>query len=172
MTSFRSKWTTAAAIAMFGLGSTAQPVFSQIGPKNLMSPTYRPPAVQAAVPQGLTKKEAKKLGATAESRTDHLKLAEYYMMQADRLEARAAGYEQTAAAYRSGPMVKNLMAPTTAGRYEFFAKGFHEKAKSDRALAESHEHLALNRESLDEPVHRRSYRVKTGHVPAWPVFDS
>jgi hypothetical protein len=143
MTSFRSKWTTAAAIAMFGLASAAQPAFSQIGPKNLMSPTYRTSAVQAEVPQGLTKKEAKKLAATAESRTDHLKLAEYYTMQADRLEARAAGYEQAAAAYRDGPTVKNLMAPTTAERYEFFVKGFREEANANRVLAETHGHLAL-----------------------------
>jgi hypothetical protein len=43
---------------MLGLASAVQPAFSQIGPKNFMSPTYRSPVVQAAVPQGLTKKEA------------------------------------------------------------------------------------------------------------------
>jgi len=142
-TSYRSQWITAAAIALFGLASAAQPAFSQIGPKNLMSPTYRPPAAQASVPQGLTKREAKRLAATAESRADHVRLAEYYATQADKLEAQAAGYERTAAAYRNGPMVKNLMAPTTPGRYEFMANGFREEAKSSRVIATSHEEMAL-----------------------------
>jgi len=133
-----AKWT---AIALFGLA--AQTAFSQIGPKNLMSPTYRAPAAQAAVSQGLTKGEVKRLSATAESRADHLKLATYYTAEADKLEAQAVGYEEAAAALRNGPMVKNLSAPTTPGRYEFVAKGFREEARSDRALAASHEHLAL-----------------------------
>jgi len=39
-------------------------------------------------------------------------------------------------------MVKNLMAPTTPGRYEFFAKRFRDEAKSNRSLAEAHEEMA------------------------------
>lgn len=142
-TSYRSQWITAAAIALFGLASAAQPAFSQIGPKNLVSPTYRPPAIQVSAPQGLTNREAKRLTASAESRADHVRLAEYYAMQADKIEAQATGYERAAAAYRNGPMVKNLMAPSTPGRYEFMAKGFREGAKSNRAIAASHERMAL-----------------------------
>ena len=137
-----SKWTTAAAIALFGLASAVQPAFSQSGPKNLVSPTYRAPAAQAAVPQELTKKQVKRLAVTAELREDHLKLAGYYKAEADRLDAQAAGYEEAAAGYRNGPMVKNLISPTTPGRYEFFAKGFREEAQSNRALAVSHEQMA------------------------------
>ena len=138
-----STWTTVAALALFGLTSVATSAFAQSGPKNLVSPTYRAPAVQTVVPQGLTKSGAKRLAATAESRADHLKLADYCNAAADRLEAQATGYEEAAARYRNGPMVKNLMAPTTPGRYEFFARGFREEAKSNRALAASHEHIAL-----------------------------
>ena len=127
-----------ASISM--LAQTANP---WPGPKNLMSLTYRAPAVQTAAPHGLTDREAKRLAATAESPADHLKLVEFYTAKAKRLEAQAAGYEQAAAAYMNGPKVKNLMSPTTPGRYEFFAKRLHDEAQSSRALAASHERMAL-----------------------------
>lgn len=138
-----AKWImTATVIALLGLAWTAQPAFSQSGPKNLVSPTYRRSTAPAAVAQGLTKKEVNRLAATAETREDHLKLAGYYEDQADKLDAQATGYEEAAATYRSGPNVKNLIAPTTAGRYEFFAKRSREEARSNRALATSHEQMA------------------------------
>ena len=112
------------------------------GPKNLMSPTYRPPAVQAVVPHEMTRREAKRLTRTAESAADHLKLARYYRAEANKFDANGAVYEKAAAKYRNGPNVKNLMAPTTPGRYEFFAKGFREEARTNYALAVSHEEMA------------------------------
>lgn len=136
------EWTAAAAIALLGLAWAVQPAFSQSGPKNLAAPTYRAPAAQAAVAQGLTKKEVNRLSATAQTREDHLKVAGYYKAEADKLDAQATGYEEAAATYRRGPNVKNLIAPTTAGRYEFFAKRFREEARSNRALATSHEQMA------------------------------
>jgi hypothetical protein len=90
----------------------------------------------------ITRTEVKDLAKTAKSAEDHLKIAKYYNAQADRLEANAAGYEEAAARYRNGPMVKNLMSPTTPGRYDFYAKGFREDASSNRALASSHEEMA------------------------------
>ena len=111
-------------------------------PKNLMSPSYRFPATCAAAPQELTKKEVKKLIATAESPEDHLKIARYYRAEADRLDAQGAGYEEAAADIRRGPMVKNLVSPTTPARYEYLAKGFREEAQSDRKLAASQEQMA------------------------------
>jgi hypothetical protein len=143
ITSRVSNWTTAAAMALFGFASAAQPAFSQIGPKNLVSPTYRGPAAQAVVHKGLTDREAKRLAATAETRSDHLTLAEFYTAKAVRLEAQAIGYEEAAASYRSAPNVKNLMSPTTPGRYEFFAKEMRTQAKSNRAIAASHEQMAV-----------------------------
>src|SRR6266705_3260324 len=95
-----TKWMTAIAIALFGLflgtvpeARAAEPICSQNGPmiKNLMALTYRAPCSHEAVPQGLTKKEAKRLAATAESREDHLKLVRYYNAEAGRLDAQAAG---------------------------------------------------------------------------------
>ena len=107
------------------------------------SPTYRRPAVQTIVREGLTNNEAKRLAATAESKMDHLALAEFYIAKTEWLEAQATGYEEAAATYRNGPAVKNLMSPTTAGRYELFATKLRDEARSSRALAASHEQMAL-----------------------------
>jgi hypothetical protein len=64
------------------------------------------------------------------------------------LDSRAGTYEEAAAAYRHGPMVKNFMAPSTPARYDFLAKGFREKANSDRALAAAHEQMAKKTATL------------------------
>jgi hypothetical protein len=112
------------------------------GPKNLMSPTYRPPAVQVVAPHEMTRREANRLSRTAELAADHLKLARFYRAEADKFDANGAAYEKAAAKYRHGPRVKNLMAPTTPGRYEFFAKGFREEARTNFVLAASHEEMA------------------------------
>ncbi len=146
-----TKWTTAMTIVPFGLflstaaearaAEAACPNTPMV--KNLMALTYRAPCAQAVVPRELSKKEIRRLTATAETREDHLKLARYYTSEADRLDAAASAYEQAATAYRRGPIVKNLMAPSTPGPYEFFAKGLRNEARSDRALAASHEKEAF-----------------------------
>jgi len=144
-----AKGTVLGALALFGsfsgIARAEAPVYEN-GPmiKNLMALTYRAPAARTAVPRELTRNEIKKLTATAESAADHLKLARYYRGKADGLDAEAAGYEEAAAAYRHGPIAKNLMAPNTPARHEFLAKGFRERAKADRDLAASHEKSANN----------------------------
>ena len=134
---------------LFGMGTwAAQPAFSQNGPNNLMSPTYRAPVAQAAVPQELSRKQVKRLAATAESAADHLKLANYFRGEATSLEARATAYEKAATNLRNGPMVKNLTAPSTPGRDEFTAKGFRDEARLDRSQAAVHEEMAREVASL------------------------
>jgi hypothetical protein len=116
----------AVAIALFGLGlSTVQDARAAESTQNT-----------------LTSKQAKKLATTAESLENHLRLATYFRSKADRLEAKAVGYENAAAEYRQSPLPKNLMAPNTAARYESFAKTFHAEAQSDYARAASHEQMA------------------------------
>ena len=144
-----SKWTTTAAIALFGLllGTEAQAAGSSTstdGPmiKNVMALTYRAPSVQPDQSRGLTKREVKRLSAAAESANDHLMLAAYYRAEAERLDAQASGYERAAATYRNGPMVENLMAPSTLDRYEFLAKGLRDESRSDRTLATAQEEMA------------------------------
>lgn len=112
---------------------------SQGGPKNLVSPTYRAPAVEALQ---VTKGDIKKLARTAETAADHRKIAQFYRAEANRLDALGAAYEQAAASHRTGPHVKNLSAPGASGRYEFIAKGFREDAQADHALADAHEEMA------------------------------
>ena len=151
---------TIAAVGSFivlAVGPLAEPAFSQNGPKNLMSPTYRAPIAQAAVPHELTRKQVKRLAATAESAADHLKLANLLSSRGNSLEARAAAYEKAAATLRNGPLVKNLTAPSTPGRYEFIAKGFRDEAKSDRSQAAAHEEMAgKSRASKSRGVRRSS----------------
>jgi hypothetical protein len=142
-----AKGTMLGALALFGsFFGTARaegPVYKNDPMiRNLMALTYRAPAAQMAVPRELTRNDIKKLTATAKSAADHMKVARYYWEKADGLDAQAAGYEEAAAAYRHGPIVKNLMAPNAPARYEFFAKGFREQSKADRDLAASHEKSA------------------------------
>ena len=137
------------AIAMAVLGwfigtvRAAEPA-AERGPyiKNLMSPTYRPPAPPLATQKELTKRDIKRLTKTAETREDHLKIARFWTTEASKVEAQAAGYEHAAAAFRRGPVVKNLMAPNTAARWEFLAKELRNEATADRARAASHEQMA------------------------------
>lgn len=143
-----AKWIPAVAIALFGLFvGTVREAQAAVAPstarvKNLMAPTYRAPTAPAVVAKEMNKKDAKKLAAIAELPEEHLKLARFYAVEANRLDALATGYEKAAADYRGRPAPKNVAAPTTAGRYEFFAKGFRSDAKTNRALATSHEKMA------------------------------
>jgi hypothetical protein len=73
--------------------------------------------------------------ATTESSKDRVALAQSLRTKGDKLDAEAAGYEQAATRLAHGPFVKNLMAPTTAGRYDFYAKRLREEAKSNRDRA-------------------------------------
>ena len=128
--------------AVAGLSWAAAPANFQRGPKNLMSPTYQAPPAQPAAAHELTRREVKRLTATAELPAEHLKLARYYASKADKLEANGVAFAKAAATYRNAPAIKNLMAPTTPARYDFMANGFREGAKVNRALAVSHEEMA------------------------------
>jgi hypothetical protein len=143
-----AKWIPAMAIALFGLLiGTVREARAVVAPntpmvKNLMALTYRTPSTPPVVVKEMNKKDAKRLSATAELPEEHLKLARFYTAEANRLDALATGYERTAATYREHPAPKNFAAPTAAGRYEFFAKGFRSEAKTNRKLAISHEEMA------------------------------
>jgi hypothetical protein len=82
----------------------------------------------------------------AKTPQDHVRIADYCKAKAESLDSQAAGYEQAAATYRNGPVVKNLMAPNTAARYDAMAKGYRREAQSNRELAASQEQMAQNAE--------------------------
>ena len=126
---------TAAAFA-------AAPGMYPRGPKNLMSPTYRPAVTTVDAPQGLSAREAKRLALTAERASDHQTIANFYRAQADKLDAKATAYEKAAANLRKKPVAKNFAAPGTSGRWEFFANGFRKDAAANRNTAAIHERMA------------------------------
>ena len=78
----------------------------------------------------------------ARTADEHERIAAYCQVKADQIDAKAAEYEQDAAAFRKGPVVKNLTAPNTAARYEAIAQRLRRDAQSSRALAASQERLA------------------------------
>ena len=80
----------------------------------------------------------------AKTPQDHARIAAYYKAKAENLDSQAAGYEQAAATYRNGLVVKNIMAPNTAARYEAMAKGYRQEAQANRELAASQEQMAQN----------------------------
>jgi hypothetical protein len=78
----------------------------------------------------------------AKTPEDHERIAAYYKAKAEKLNAKAADYQEAAMTYRHSPMVKNLTSPTTAARYEYLAEGYREEAKANREWAASQEEMA------------------------------
>jgi len=139
-------FTGALVIGANGLMAAPAASASGSGPviKNLLALTKRPADTQKNYQQQLTKREVRRLTAAAELPEDHLKLAGYYNEKANSLDAEAAGYKEAAAVYRNGPIVKNLMSPTTPGRYDYRAKTLRDEANSDRQRAEAQKKMAQN----------------------------
>jgi len=98
----------------------------------------------------LSKKQVKRLEATAETPADHMKLATWYNHQADKLEAEARGHEDLANTYANTPAVLGSKSsiPNKVGaehcRNE--AKSLRKTAGEDRALATEHEEMAKEAE--------------------------
>jgi hypothetical protein len=108
--------------------------------KNLMAPNTPPCAATPAVSNEMSRKTAQKLAVTASSPEQHLQLADYYRAQAISLEAEGAQYDKAAVLYSSGP--KNIVAPTTAARYRYYASELRAEAKKKRMLAEDRVEMA------------------------------
>ena len=86
----------------------------------------------------------------AQTPEDHERIAAYYQVKADQLDAKAAEYEQDATAYRNGPMIKNLASPNTAARYESIAKRLRHEAQINRSFAATHERVAATAEDASQ----------------------
>jgi hypothetical protein len=84
----------------------------------------------------------------AKPAVDHSSLAASYQAAADKNDAQGAAYEKAAATYRHHPLSRNVMSPTTPGRYESMAKQYREKAMADRQLAASHAQMAKSSAGL------------------------
>jgi hypothetical protein len=105
-------------------------------------------APQMRAADQLTEKQAQALAAKAKTPADHMKLAEYYKLEADKLDATAKDHEALAEIYRLNPSQlgggKSVGNPQsrTAEHCEAIAKSLREAAKSTRELAAEHEQMA------------------------------
>jgi len=129
-----------------------------------------PPPCSASSPvmPELTDREARKLARSAKTADDHRKLVLYYRAEAEKLEAQAVAYDRLAASCRQGPMVKNLISPTTAPRYEYLAGECRKRARSNHMLADSHDKIARSMAVADSQVADKHYDASQTAASASP----
>ena len=92
----------------------------------------------------LSKKEVKALIASAKTREDHLKLADYYKGEAARLQAEATDHDEMAEMYRKNPTPLAVKHPEAIGEghCKEIARRFRESATKTQELAAMHEEMA------------------------------
>jgi len=93
----------------------------------------------------LSNKEAKQLIATASTPADHLRLAKYFELKAEKLEAEAREHADMARNYRAHPTASEMKrpgAPDTAAHCERLSQHLAEAAQDARTLARDHEAMA------------------------------
>jgi hypothetical protein len=90
----------------------------------------------------LSRKEVKTLIASAKTKEDHLKLADYYNAQAARLEAEAKDHDAMAEYYRQNPPRTTKFQVFGEEHCKEIARRFRESAAKPQKLAAMHEQLA------------------------------
>jgi len=92
----------------------------------------------------LSKKEVKALIASAKSKQDHLKLAEFYKTEVARLQAEATDHDEMAEMYRKNPTPMAVKHPEAIGEghCKEIARRFRESAGKAQELATMHEEMA------------------------------
>src|SRR6202165_3622869 len=85
----------------------------------------------------LNKKEVKALIASANTKEDHLKLADYYKAEAERLEAEAKDHDEMAEMYKKNPTPMAVKPPEAIGEGHCheIARRYRESAAKTRELA-------------------------------------
>lgn len=98
----------------------------------------------AVEPAGkLTKTQLMSLIRTAKTPADHMKLANYYRYEANRLEADVKEHEGMAAAYDKNPMAHPIPKGQTLGDHcRNLMKYYGEGASDANAMAAMHEEMA------------------------------
>jgi len=96
----------------------------------------------------LSKKEVKALIASAKTKEDHLKLADYYKAETERLEAAAKDHDEMAEMYRKNPTPMAVKHPEAIGEGHCheMARRYREAAAKAQELAAMHEQLATTAE--------------------------
>jgi hypothetical protein len=92
----------------------------------------------------LSKKEVKALIASAKTKEDHLKLADYYKAETERLDAAAKDHDEMAEMYRKNPTPLAVKHPEAIGEghCKEIARRFRESATKTQELAAMHEEMA------------------------------
>jgi hypothetical protein len=93
----------------------------------------------------LSKKELKALLATAQTPSDHQKIAAYYSDKAKRLNAKAQEFSAQAEFYAARPATvesKQGISCLCTSHFRYWAKVYAQEAKDSEALAEQHGQLA------------------------------
>jgi hypothetical protein len=82
--------------------------------------------------------------ASAKTKEDHLKLAEYYKAEAARLEAEATDHDEMAEMYQKNPTPLAVKHPEAIGEGhgKEIARRFRECAAKTQELAAMHEEMA------------------------------
>lgn len=101
-------------------------------------------SVKAGTKPTLSKKELKTLIASAKTKEDHQKLADYYKAETDRLEAEAADHDEMAEAYKKNPNPMAVKHPEAfgEGHCHEMARRFRDAAQKAKELAAMHEDMA------------------------------
>ena len=92
----------------------------------------------------LSKKEVEALIASAKTKEDHLKLAEFYKTEVARLQAEATDHDEMAEMYRKNPTPMAVKHPEAIGEghCKEIARRFRESASKAQELATMHEEMA------------------------------
>jgi hypothetical protein len=94
-----------------------------------------------------THQQLASLVASAKTSAEHLRMANYYRAQADRLLAESNDHARMGAAFRSNPATNNAKrANGTVNHCEYLAQTLKAKSEGVRALAEEHERMAKGAE--------------------------
>lgn len=101
-------------------------------------------SVTAGGKPALSKNELKALIASAKTKDDHQKLADYYKAETERLEAEAKDHDEMAEAYKKNPNPMAVKHPEGfgEGHCHEMARRFREAAAQSQELAAMHEDMA------------------------------
>lgn len=104
-------------------------------------------AVGGASPKQKTmsKKQVMALVEKANTPADHLKLADYYRVRAEQLQAEAAEHAEMANTYRARPTASEVKRPgatDTVGHCQTLSENLANAAKEAQTLSEAHAEMA------------------------------
>jgi hypothetical protein len=94
----------------------------------------------------LTKKESRELMMTAKTKADHLRLADYYKAEAERLAEEAKEHQEMALMYKKDPPLIASKHPTEVGEKHCrgIAEGLRKASDQMKALAAMHQSVTAS----------------------------